>query len=69
MRKNSVFISLALGSYAQRARYNQFYSYLNYEQLDKAKESIDIAVTNEKMNMTKHGTIRTDLSGATRMKN
>ena len=43
----AVFISLALGSYAQRAQVQSAYSYLKYEQLDKAKESIDIAVTNE----------------------
>ncbi|MEI2759030.1 MAG: tetratricopeptide repeat protein [Bacteroidia bacterium] len=42
-----VFISLALGSYAQRAQVQSAYSYLKYEQLDKAKESIDIAVNNE----------------------
>jgi len=35
----AVFISLALGSYAQRAQVQSAYSYLKYEQLDKAKES------------------------------
>lgn len=41
------FISLTLGGFAQRAQVQSAYSYLKYEQLDKAKECIDIAVNNE----------------------
>lgn len=43
----AAFISLTIAGYAQRAQVQSAYSYLKYEQLDKAKESIDIAVNNE----------------------
>ncbi|HMR45258.1 MAG TPA: tetratricopeptide repeat protein [Bacteroidia bacterium] len=43
----AAFISLTITGYAQRAQVQSAYSYLKYEQLDKAKESIDLAVNNE----------------------
>ena len=41
------FACLTMTCFAQRSHVQSAYSYLKYEQLDKAKESIDIAINNE----------------------
>ena len=51
MKKFALILVAALAinlGYAQKAKVVSAYNYLNHNQLDKAKEAIDAAITNEK---------------------